>query len=168
LGRGGVRGPAAAVGAFVLERLPEGVHGGSEVTELLEMLLAEAFELLCAAGGEPEADDAVVLGVLGALEQPGRDGPVDEADGAVMPEEQVVGDVSDGRSGRVVMTSDREQELMLGGGEASRVGVLLAPAQEAPQIRAQLQQTAVVLVGRAGRHRGTFLRPGFAEGQEPG
>jgi hypothetical protein len=51
------------VGAFVLERLPEGVHGGSEVPELLEMLLAEGCELLGAAGGEPETDDAVVLGI---------------------------------------------------------------------------------------------------------
>jgi len=135
-GRGGTRGSTAVVGAFVLERLPEGVHGGSEVTELFEMLLAEGFELGGAAGREPETDDTVVLGVLGALEQPGRDGAVDEADGAVMSEEQVIGDVSDGRSGRVVMTSDREQELMLGGGEAGGAGVLLAPAQEAPQIRA--------------------------------
>lgn len=100
------------------------------------MLLAEGFELRGAAGREPETDDTMVLGVLGALEQPGRDGAVDQADGAVVPEEQVIGDVSDGRSGRVVMTSDREQELMLGGGEAGGAGVLLAPAQEAPQIRA--------------------------------
>jgi hypothetical protein len=131
------------------------------------MLLAEPFELLGAAGGEAQADDAVVLGVLGALEQPGGHGAVDEADGAVVSEQQVVGDVSDGRSGRVVMTSDGEQELMLGGRESGGVGVLLAPAQKAPQIRAQLQQTAVVLVGWAGRHRGTFLRSGFARRREP-
>jgi hypothetical protein len=43
--------------------------------------------------------------------------------------------------------------------------VLLAPAQEPSQIRAQLQQSAVVLVGRARRHRGTFLRSGF-DGRE--
>src|SRR3954453_19527751 len=95
LGRGGMRAWIAAVSAFVLERLPEGVHGGSEVAQLLEMLLAEAFELLGAAGGEPETDDAVVRDVVGALEQPGRHGAVDEADGAVMPQQQVVGDVSD-------------------------------------------------------------------------
>src|SRR3954454_7613986 len=125
-----MRGPAAAVDAFVLERLPEGVHGGSEVAQLLEVLLAEGFELLGAAGGEPETDDAVVLGILGALEQLGGHGAVDESDGAVMAQEQVVGDVSDGRSGRVVMTSDGQQELMLGGSEAGGVGVALAPAQE--------------------------------------
>jgi hypothetical protein len=163
-----MRGRTAAVGASFLERPPEGVHGRSELAQLLEVLLAEAFELLGAVGSEPETDDAVVLGVLAALDQPGGHGAVDEADRTVMSQQQVVGDVSDGRSGRVVMTADREQELMLGGGEAGGVGVLLAPAQKPPQIRAQLQQPAVVLVGRAGRHCGTFSRSGFGWRQVPG
>ena len=65
--------PAVGVtvaGAF-FEGVPQGVHRGCEVRELLEVLLAERFELPRALVGEAQAYDAEVVGVLAARDQPG-------------------------------------------------------------------------------------------------
>ena len=65
--------------------------------------------------------------VLSAVDESGPLGPVDEADRAVMTEEKVRGHIADARPLRIGMTSDRQQQLVLGGCEAGRLGTLLAP-----------------------------------------
>jgi hypothetical protein len=46
------------------------------------------------------------------------------------------------------MSLDRDQELMLGRGQPGLSGLLLAPAQEAPERDAEVQVLPEVLVGR--------------------
>ena len=75
----------------------------------------EGLEALGAGVGEAEADDPVVVGSRLAGDQPGGIGAVDQFDGAVVAQEQVVGDLADGRSAGVVMAADGEQQLMLAG-----------------------------------------------------
>jgi hypothetical protein len=68
-----------------------------------------------------------------ARDQPGRRGSVDQLDGAVVTHEQVSSHVPDGRTARVGMPPDRQQELVLRRGEPGRLGLLAAPAEEAAQ-----------------------------------
>ena len=147
---GGVGRPVEGAVARVLEGVPQGVHGRREVGQLVEVLLAERLELARALLGEAQAHDAEVVVVLAARDQPGLLGAIDEPDRAVMAQHEVAGDVADGRSARVVMTADGEQQLVLGRGEARGLGVLLAPAQEPAQTGAQLEEPPVVLVGGRG------------------
>ncbi len=45
------------------------------------------------------------------------------------------------------MAAYREQELMLGGGEAFALSLLLAPVEKSPQFGAELEQPLVVGIG---------------------
>jgi hypothetical protein len=139
--------------ASVLEGAPQRVHRRREVRQLLEVLLAERFELACAAIGETQAHDAEVVGVRAARDQSGLLGAVDEPHRAVGAQHEVPGDIADRWSVLIAVTADREQELVLGGRQAGGLGVLLAPAQEPAQAGAELEQPSVVIVGGRRRHR---------------
>jgi hypothetical protein len=104
---------------------------GSEAFELFKVERRERFELHGPYRGEAEADDPLVVLVAGAGHQSSLLGPVDEADGAVVAEKQVVGGLADGRASRVGVAANGEQQLVLGGREPSLSGLLLAPALEA-------------------------------------
>ncbi len=93
--------------------------------------------------GEAQSDGAAVLGVALAFDEPRRFCPVDEADGAVVLEEEVAGDIADRRGSRTRVAHDRKQQLVLGWGEVLRAGLLFAPAQKASQARAELQQALI-------------------------
>ena len=118
-----------AVGFF--EFAPECAHGWGEVCKLLEMCLGERVELGHSSFSERDADSTVVGRVGVADDQPGYRGAVDQPDGAVVAQHQVVGDLADGGAGGIGVAADREQQLMLRGREPGRLGLLLAPAQEA-------------------------------------
>jgi hypothetical protein len=145
--------PVEGTVARVLEGVPQGMHGRREVGQLVEVLLAEGLELACALVGEAQAHDAEVVVILAARDQSSLLGAIDEADRTVVAQDEVAGDIPDGRSARVAVTADGEQQLVLGRCEACGLSVLLAPAQEPAQTGAQLEQAPVVLVGGRG-HRG--------------
>ena len=108
-------------------------------------LLATALGLAGgAAGSEVQPHDPVVVAVLTAADEPGGLRPVDQADGSVVAQKEVLGHVADGRSAPVGMTPDGEQQLVLGRRDAGRLGLLLAPAQEATEPGAELEQPPVV------------------------
>lgn len=58
---------------------------------------------------------------------------VDEAHDAVVAQHKRLGELADRRPMLCAAAAYREQELMLGWGEAVRVGLFLAPVQEAAQ-----------------------------------
>ena len=91
----------------------------------------------------------MVVGVALAADQPGGIGAVDELDGAVVAEEQVVGDLADGRSAGVIVAMDGEEQLMLVRGQPGRLGLLFAPAQEATEPVSQREQPCVFLLGQS-------------------
>ena len=88
----------------------------------------------------------MVLVVSGAGDETGGVGPVDEADHAVMEQEQIVRHLSDGRTTGIAVPSNGQEELMLGGREAGGLGLLLAPALEMAEAGPQAEQTGVDLV----------------------
>jgi hypothetical protein len=130
-----VRRPVEGTPARVLEGVPQGMHGRREVGQLVEVLLAEGLELTRAVVGEAKAHDAEVVVILAARDQSCLLGAIDEADRAVVAQHEIAGDVPDGRSARVVVTADGQQQLVLGGCEARGLGVLLAPVRSSSSRR---------------------------------
>jgi hypothetical protein len=68
----------------------------------------------------------------------------------VRAQQQVVGDLSDRRPAPVVMTLDREHELMLGRAQADRACLSLTPFFEAAEIRTKGEQTLKLASGKSG------------------
>ncbi len=88
----------------------------------------------------------MVVLVPSAPDETCRVGPVDQTYRTVMPEEQVVGDLADGRTPWVAVTSDGQEELMLGRSETRLLRLLFAPSLELTQAGPQGQQSSVDLV----------------------
>jgi len=114
--------------------------------ELLEVTSAEPDQLVGSDSGDGEAYDAMVVGITGAAEVAGLDRAIDQAGRAVVSQHQRLGNVADGRFVRAGVPADREEELVLRGGEAFTLGFLFAPVEEPPQLRAELEQSSVIRV----------------------
>src|SRR5690348_15861617 len=100
---GGVR----RVAVRVLERPPQGAHRRGQVRDLLEVGLGQRVLLVFASPCKRDPHDA--LGAIAvALDKAVVDGAVDQADGAVMSEHQVVGNLTDRGAGWVRVAFDRE------------------------------------------------------------
>jgi hypothetical protein len=80
------------------------------------------------------------------VDEPGMHRAVDEADRAVVMEQQRIGRIADRGSVAVWMAADREQQLMLRGRDADGRRLLLAPPEELTQSGSQIEQTSVVVV----------------------
>ncbi len=114
-----------------------------------------ASSRLLARRGELQADDPMVVRVAYPLDQLGRHRPVHQPDGAVVAQQEVVGDLTDGRAAAVRVPPDGEQELLLRRRQSRRLSLLLAPAHKAPQPGPQGQQ--ILVVGVSQNHRPTIL-----------
>jgi hypothetical protein len=109
--------------------------------------VAELGEFVLAGLCQGQAHDAAVLRVVAAaLNQPKLLGAVDELDRAVMSGAEVVGDFSDVGPVRSGVSLDREQELVLGGGEPHRGGLFAAPSEELTKSDPEGEQPAVVQI----------------------
>ncbi len=93
----------------------------------------ERFETLGPLGSQVQMDDPVVGLAAITLHEPGGLCPVGELDGAVVAKREIVRDLTDRRPPRVCMPADREEELVVGGGEARSTGLLCAPALKMAQ-----------------------------------
>lgn len=88
--------------------------------ELVHVDCGERIELVRSGLGERDPHDALIVWVDGALDQPSVDGAVDQSDRAVVTQDEVAGDLADGRACRVGVTLDRQHELVFGGGQSGR------------------------------------------------
>jgi hypothetical protein len=104
-----------------------------EASEFFEVGGAELFEAACAAGCEVEAYESVIGWVDVSVDEAGVCGAVDESDCAVVAEHQGFGDLSDGWWVWAGVAADREEELVLRGGDADGGGLVFAPAEEASE-----------------------------------
>ena len=109
------------------------------------MLGRERGEPARTSFGEPDPHRPVVIGIRRPTDEPDVLGPVHELHGAVVAQEQRPSKVRDGRSSGVVVAADREEELVLRGGQPGERRLLLAPPQEPPQARPQLEEPSIVL-----------------------
>ncbi|HEY5431632.1 MAG TPA: hypothetical protein VIK04_21140 [Solirubrobacteraceae bacterium] len=98
--------------------------------------------------GEREMHRAGMRAIGFAPDKAGRLSAVNQADGAVVAQDKVVGDLANRRSEGIAVASHGEEQLVLRGGQAARSGLLLAPMQEAPETRTKLQEPLVVVVGK--------------------
>ena len=132
--------------------MPHGTELWTQAVELFEMALAQLAETAVPEGGEAQVDNSLVAPVGMAPDEAGGFRPVDQLDRAVVPEQEGLGDLPDGRTFPARVPPDREQQLVLRRREADGYRLCLAPAQEAAQAGPELEQTCVVLVGKIEGH----------------
>lgn len=106
------------------------------------MGLRERLQMTLPLVGEADPHDPLVPVAVLASDKPCLDGPVDELHRAVMPQEQVTGDLTE--AWRVALPPYRQEELVLGRRHACLPGPILAPPQEAAQAVAELQEPGVI------------------------
>lgn len=116
--------------------------------ELVEVGGGQAVQAFLAIGGEPDAGKAPVVVVAPSLHQLGRLGAVNQLDGAVMTQQQIAGEIPDGRALRSWVALDRQQQLVLGRCQADLARLGLAPVQEPAQAGPECQQVLVVVLGQ--------------------
>lgn len=100
--------------------------------------------------GEPKPDPATVGLVADPLDQTQGVHPVDELAGGVRLDEQLVRDLTDRRARLPGLTTDGQQQLVLGVGEPVGVSRVTAPLVEAPERGPELEQTPVLVIGGHG------------------
>ena len=137
---------------MIVEVGEECAHRAGEAGDFLEVQLGQRFEPLGAVFGEREAGGASMVRVGGAFDETLRFGAVDETDGAVVTQQEVAGDVPDRWASRAWVAFDREQQLVLRGGEVLGVGLSFAPAQEVSEAGPELEQPLVIRFGRLPGH----------------
>src|SRR5262249_6561140 len=98
----------------------------------------------------PESNDARIVLVDVARHETGFDRPVDEADRAVVTEDQRVGDVADRRTVGSVVAPDGEHQLVLGRADADLRRLRLPPVEKAADPGPERKQAPVVTVGKVG------------------
>jgi hypothetical protein len=106
----------------------------------------ESLETLGSVSREMQPDHATILSVAGATDETGGISPVDEPDRTVVEQQQVVGHLSNGWAARIVVPPYSQKKLVLGGRQASRLCLLLAPAFEMTQPGPQPEQTGIDVI----------------------
>jgi hypothetical protein len=91
-----------------------------------------------------QAHDAVVVGVGHTLEQSCRLGPVDELDGAVVAQQEMLGDVTD--RGWLAVAANCQEQLVLRSCQSDRARLIIAPMQETAETVAEREQAGEVTV----------------------
>jgi hypothetical protein len=113
--------------------------------QLIKVRGGEDRKVSCAGVREAEPDDSVVGRIDASLNQSGQLGTVDETHDTVVPQQEVVGELADGRCAAGV-PADREQQLILRGRDAGVEGLLFAPMQEASELVTERQEALIVRV----------------------
>jgi hypothetical protein len=102
---------------------------------------------------QTEPDDALVVAVGAAPDQSQRFCPIDQTDRAVVPDQEHLGHLADGRSPRIAVPADREEQLMLHRGQPRCGCLFLAPMEEPTEADPELEQPFVVSVGNLWGHK---------------
>src|SRR5262249_50412224 len=131
-----------------------------QTSELLDVGGGETIEQAPTLAGEVEAHNPSILVVDDAPDETALLGPVDELHHTVVPEQQVLGYVTDRGLPRSFVPSNGEKQLVLLPGEPSRCRLLVAPAKEAAQAGAEGQQLPILAVAES--HRRHRVTPTFA------
>lgn len=126
----------------------ECLDDGGEASNLGHMLAGEPAQDGLPFRSHLYSGQPPVVGVGLTVDQPRSSRPIDQFADAVVAQHQVIGHVGDGRR-TVEVAFDGEEELMLGRGESHVARRLLAPAQEAAQLFAEVEQPLIIgLFGR--------------------
>lgn len=130
----------------------------AEPDELFEMSSAELTEATATQRRQAEPHHPMVVAVGPASNEPGRLGAINQADCAVMSDEERFCDLADGGPGPMSGTANREQELMLHGAEPGRSGLFFTPVKEPSQADPELEEPFEVFVANMCRHKHIVAR----------
>ncbi len=113
---------------------------------------------LCFAGiGEAHPHHSLIVLVGDPLDQAPFGRSIDELDGTVVSQREVLGDIAD--ADRTAMAADREQQLVMRRRETSRLCSILTPSKELPESVPKLEQRLVLVIIEPPAHRGVaFMR----------
>lgn len=116
-------------------------------TQFFEVQGRQGGQTLSPTGREKKAHRSVIIVVGDSPKQPGTFGPVHQADHAVMTEQQRFGDIAQGRTPGIVMSSHGQQQLVLCRGQPGRSRLRFAPPLKPPEAGTEDQEPPVHLVG---------------------
>lgn len=123
------------------------IQNGGQAVQLYQVCRSELGEDPITLGGQPDPDQPRVAAVGDPAHEASGLRPVDELDRAVVPQQQIVGEVADGRRLATRVALDGDQKLVLYVRQAGRPGLVLAPPLEPAQAVTKRQQVLEVLAG---------------------
>ena len=126
------------------------VQDRGEAAELDEVELGELRDAILAQLGELQPHEAGVGPVPHPTQQTGALSAVHQTHNAVVAGVQVRRCLADRGPVRIAVTFDGEEQLVLGMGQAYSTGLLVAPAVEPAQGRAEGEEVRVVAGGERG------------------
>ena len=121
------------------QALPEVWQLTSQTSQLLYVERRQRSQPVLTARRQLQPDHPMVVVVPDPSQQPCRLGPIHETHGAVVAQQQLVGNVADLGPPRIDVSSDCKQQLVLGRGQPGRSCLGLAPMLEPPQTSAKRQ-----------------------------
>lgn len=130
------------------EPVPQRWQLRRQTLEFFEVQLGQGLDSPRAVGRELHTHDAMIAIVADPADQGRLVGAIDQTHGAVVLQQQVIGYFADGRTTKIVMTSHRKQQLVLGRREPCCTRLLLTPALEAAQSGPQRQEPGIRPVGQ--------------------
>lgn len=132
---------------------------GGDALELFAVDGGEGGQLVFPAGGQGEADLAVINGVGGAADVFLAGEAVGQADGTVVLDLKALGEFADGDVLTAGEAFDGEEGLMLLGGKAGGMGGVFTEAEELPEGVAELGKILVMSARKCvfGLHVRDFL-----------
>jgi len=138
--KGGVAGLASGkgIGAAAVPG-HELVQDDRELMQAVQVSRGQLLQYALAFGGQADPYHAAVVTVWCPFYQARGLGAVDELHGAVRPQEQVAGEITNGGRRVSRVSLDRHQQLVLNMGEARGLRLVFAPALEAPQGDTELE-----------------------------
>lgn len=137
----------------LVQACPQIRHSREEATQFLDVLLGQIVQAVRPFHRQANTYGASVFGVGAPLDQAVPFPPIDEFDGAVVAQLEVVRHRGDGRAEGVGMPANGEEELVLAGGDPRFAGPIGAPSQKPAEAGAEFEEPLVVPVGhRLGRH----------------
>lgn len=104
-----------------------------KAVEFFEVDGRERLEAFGTDFGELDADDSVIFWVPSASDQASRVSTVDEADSAVMAQQEIVRHLADSGTARVCVATNGQQQLVLSRRQPGRLRLLFAPTFEVAQ-----------------------------------
>src|SRR5207244_9143202 len=117
----------------------------ADASQLFAVHFSKPFEHAPALCRKAQVDLAPVLGRRLSRDQSLAAQPVDQADGAVVPDHEVLCQVVDGDALALRAGAQGEQRLILLGGDATLLGLDLRKAQESAQRTAERRELLVLM-----------------------
>lgn len=123
----------------IRQALPEVRELQGQAPQLLDVERRQGGQPILPLRSEVQPDHPMVVFVARPTQQPCRLGSIHQLDGAVVAQQQLVGDVTDLGPTRITVSSDGKQQLVLGRGQPGRSCLSLAPMLEPPKASAKSQ-----------------------------